>query len=97
MLQLDSLCIIAEIGEFEFNHRYVDLIKINIYFRIFWLLGNNKTNRTLEGLLPNYDQDGYQLNPVVNRDTFTINTVSNTEQSLLLHMYNMYKYCYQLT
>jgi len=45
-------------------------------------LGGNKTNgnvRTLEELLPNFDQDEYQPNPVPNRDTFTINTVNNTK------------------
>ncbi|XP_060872662.1 proto-oncogene tyrosine-protein kinase receptor Ret-like isoform X2 [Metopolophium dirhodum] len=44
--------------------------------RIVWILGGNKTNRnvrTLEELLPNFDQDEYQPNPVPNRDTFTIN------------------------
>lgn len=43
-------------------------------------MGSNKTNRnirTLEELLPNRDQDGYQPNPVSNRETFTINIVSN--------------------
>lgn len=46
-----------------------------------WILGSNKTNRnvrTLEELLPNFNQDEYQQNPVPNRDTFTINTVNNT-------------------
>ncbi|XP_060852344.1 proto-oncogene tyrosine-protein kinase receptor Ret-like isoform X1 [Rhopalosiphum padi] len=45
--------------------------------RIVWILGSNKTNRnvrTLEELLPNFNQDEYQQNPVPNRDTFTINT-----------------------
>lgn len=51
-------------------------------FRILWVLGSNKTNRnvrTLEELLPNFEQDAYQLNPAVpTRDTFTIHIVNNT-------------------
>lgn len=62
------------------NIKYDNCVQTNVNFRIVWILGSNKTNRnirTLEELLPNRDQDGYQPNPVSNRDTFTINIVSN--------------------
>lgn len=55
------------------------IIIFSIYFRIVWILGSNKTNgdvRTLGELIPNYNQDGYLPNPVLSRDTFTINTVT---------------------
>lgn len=65
-------------------------VQTNTNFRIVWILGSNKTNRnirTLEELLPNRDQDGYQPNPVSNRETFVINVVSNEMVIIFAYFY----------